>query len=91
MSIGLRETVKIIRAAYPGNEEVVKDVVCVEIWDNAMERFASGDSLTAIFEDTAVEVGAKSEDDKNRLLEIILRASRDWKVLFPGAMKAVMD
>jgi len=80
-----------IRAAYPGNEEVVKDVVYVEIWDYSMKRFEEGYSLASIYDDVAAEVGVKSEEDGNRLLEIILRASRDWKTILPGAMKVVMD
>ena len=91
MSIGLRETVKMIRGAYPGNEEVVKDVVHVEVWDYAMNRFAEGHSMTAIYEDAAAEMGIKSEEDSNRLLEIILRASREWTTILPGVMKVVMD
>lgn len=90
MSIGLRETVKMIRAAYPGNEEVVKDVVHVEIWDYSMRRFAEGHSLAAIYEDAAAEMGVKSEEEGNRLLEIILRASREWRTVLLGAVKVVM-
>lgn len=90
MSIGLRETVKMIRSAYPGNEEVVKDVVYVEIWDYSMKRLAEGCPLASIYEDAAAEVGVKSEEEGNRLLEIILRASREWRTVLPGAVKVVM-
>lgn len=86
MSIGLRETVKTIRAAYPGNEEVVKDVVHVEIWDYAMRRFAAGASATDIFSEVNDELHTR---DVKSLVAIIQRARDEWEVILPGAKVVV--
>ena len=82
MSIGLRETVKTIRAAYPGNEEVVKDVVYVEIWDYSMRRFAAGASATDIFSEVNSELQTK---DVKGLVAVIQRARDEWQDVLTGA------
>lgn len=82
MSIGLRETVKMIRAAYPGNEEVVKDVVHVEIWDYSMRRFAEGASATDIFSEVNNELQTKNVKG---LVAVIQRARDEWQDVLPGA------
>lgn len=87
MSIGLRETVKKIRAAYPGNEEVVKDVVYVEIWDYSMRRFKEGASATDIFSEVNEELHTK---DVKSLVTIIQRARDEWQVILPGARVVVV-
>lgn len=82
MSIGLRETVKMIRAAYPGNDDVVKDVVHVEIWDYSMRRFAEGASATDIFSEVNDELHTR---DVKSLVAIIQRARDEWQDVLTGA------
>ena len=82
MSIGLRETVKTIRAAYPGNEEVVKDVVHVEIWDYSMRRFAEGASATDIFSEVNNDLQTKNVKG---LVAVIQRARDEWQDVLTGA------
>ena len=91
MPVGIRETLKHVRAAYPGNTEILRDVVHVEIWQYAMGRFAEGHLLSDIYDEVAKEVNAKTEQDEDRLLEIILTASREWKDMIPGARMVVMS
>lgn len=87
MSIGLRETVKMIRAAYPGNEEVVKDVVYVEIWDHSMKRFAEGASATDIFSEVNNELQTKNVKG---LVAVIQRARDEWQDVLPGARVVII-
>ncbi len=78
----LRKTLSFIRAAYPGNDDVVRDVVHVEIWNYAMKRFAAGGSATDIFSEVNSELQTK---DVKKLVSIIQRAREEWVNLIPGA------
>ena len=89
-SFNIRETLKYVKAAFPGNTEILRDVVHVEIWEYAMDRFAAGHLLSDIYETVAAEICAKTDKDKDRLIEIVLKASRDWKYMIFCARTVVI-
>jgi hypothetical protein len=82
--LGLRDTLKHVRAAFPDNIDVLRDVVYVEIWNYAMVRFSEQGTFGEIFAEVTDEMPLKSEDDATRLSKIIHRAQLEWKLILPG-------
>lgn len=82
--LGLRDTLKYVRAAFPGNNDVLRDVVHVEIWNYAMVRFSEQGTFGEIFAEVTDEVPLKDDGDATRLSKIIHMAQSEWKLILPG-------